>query len=248
MLRRLQRSTKIYFGLVLLLAVLSAISVYLPQGDLVPQQQLPASKPVLAVVNFLIMLFIYGGLGYIGLRLARKVGFAAVWEQENFIKERLITPALIGAGNGVVFIIVDLIFSQFNSVGLLPHPPFPTSLVASATAGISEEIIFRLFFISVWVWLISHVLLKKKWQPQIFWVVAVVSGIAFAAAHLPSVMFVVGIKSINNLPLALIVELLIINGTLSLFAAHYFRKYGFLAAVGIHFWADIVWHVAWGLV
>ena len=248
MLRRLQRSTKIYFGLVLLLAVLSAISVYLPQGDLVPQQQLPASKPVLAVVNFLIMLFIYGGLGYIGLRLARKVGFAAVWEQENFIKERLITPALIGAGNGVVFIIVDLIFSQFNSVGLLPHPPFPTSLVASATAGISEEIIFRLFFISFWVWLISHVLLKKKWQPQIFWVVAVVSGIAFAAAHLPSVMFVVGIKSINNLPLALIVELLIINGTLSLFAAHYFRKYGFLAAVGIHFWADIVWHVAWGLV
>ena len=28
----------------------------------------------------------------------------------------------------------------------------------------------------------------------------------------------------------------------------YFRKYGFLAPVGIHFWADIVWHVLWGLV
>jgi len=40
----------------------------------------------------------------------------------------------------------------------------------------------------------------------------------------------------------------LLNGLMSIFAAYYFRKYGFLAPVGIHFWADIVWHVLWGLI
>jgi len=43
-------------------------------------------------------------------------------------------------------------------------------------------------------------------------------------------------------------EIFLLNGVLSLFAAHYFRQYGFLAAVGIHFWTDIIWHVIWGLI
>jgi hypothetical protein len=25
-------------------------------------------------------------------------------------------------------------------------------------------------------------------------------------------------------------------------------KYGFLAAVGIHFWTDVIWHVIWGMI
>jgi hypothetical protein len=27
-----------------------------------------------------------------------------------------------------------------------------------------------------------------------------------------------------------------------------FKKYGFLAPVGLHFWTDIVWHVLWGII
>ena len=46
--------------------------------------------------------------------------------------------------------------------------------------------------------------------------------------------------------IALIIVLL--NSIVSLFAAYYLRKSGFLAPVGIHFWTDIVWHVVWGLV
>ncbi len=29
---------------------------------------------------------------------------------------------------------------------------------------------------------------------------------------------------------------------------YYFRKYGFLAAAGIHFWTDISWHVVYGMI
>jgi membrane protease YdiL (CAAX protease family) len=136
--------------------------------------------------------------------------------------------------------------SGFHTLGPIPHPPFPTSVVAAASAGIGEELIFRLFFISFWVWLVSDVILKRKWQNQIFWTLAVASAFAFSLAHLPSLMFLFGLKTIGDVPLALMSEIILLNGVLSIVAAYYLKKYGFLAAVSIHFWADLVWHVIWG--
>ncbi|MDD5047269.1 MAG: CPBP family glutamic-type intramembrane protease, partial [Bacteroidales bacterium] len=90
--------------------------------------------------------------------------------------------------------------------------------------------------------------LKKRWQNQIFWLVAVFSALAFAFGHIPSVMILFGLNNFNDIPLALMSEIILLNGVLSLFAAYYFRKFGFLAAVGIHFWTDVIWHVIWGVV
>lgn len=227
-----------------------AIAVFLPQGDfteLIPQQELPASKGIMALVNFGIGLIIYGLLGFIGLKLAKKIGFADIWDKQVTNKQRFLVPAIVGCGIGIIFILGDIIFYKINTIGTFLHPSFPLSLIASATAGIGEEIIFRLFFISFWVWLISFIILKKKFQNQIFWITAVISALGFALGHLPSLMLVFGFASITAIPIILIVEILILNGVVALPAAYYFRKYGFLAAVGIHFWVDIVWHVIYGL-
>jgi membrane protease YdiL (CAAX protease family) len=244
-------SIKIYIGLVIILAILAAINVFLPQGSFLPTlegQELPAPKPVLALVNAGIMLILYGGLGFIGLQLSQKLGFANIWDPMVSNRQRVLTPALIGIGLGVFLILADAIFSKFHALGPLPHPPFPTSLVASATAGIGEELIFRLFFIPFWVWFISHVILKKKWQNQIFWIVAIASALAFALGHIPSVMILFGWKTIGEIPPALMSEIILLNGIVSIFAAYYFRRFGFLAPVGIHFWTDVVWHVIWGVI
>jgi membrane protease YdiL (CAAX protease family) len=131
-------------------------------------------------------------------------------------------------------------------LGPLPHPPFPTSLAASIVAGIGEEIIFRLFFIPFWLWLVSIWLLKGRWQQPIFWTVAILSALAFAFGHLPSVMVLMGFESVQAIPPALLIEMVILNGVLSLFAAYYLKVYGFLAAAGVHFWTDVIWHVLWG--
>ncbi|GAF74121.1 unnamed protein product, partial [marine sediment metagenome] len=104
------------------------------------------------------------------------------------------------------------------------------------------------FFLSLGVWLISYVILKKRWQNQIFWIIAIFSALAFALGHIPSVMLLFGFNSVNEIPLALMGEIILLNGVVSLFAAYYFRKFGFLAAVGIHFWTDVVWHVIWGVI
>lgn len=209
---------------------------------------LPASKPVLALANAAIMLILYGGLGFLGLKLSSKLGFADIWDLKVSNKQRFLIPAFVGGGIGIFFILADIIFGKFHSLGPIPHPPFPTSLVASVTAGIGEEVIFRLFFIAFWVWLISYVILKKKWQNQVFWVVSIFSALAFALGHFPSVMILFDLNTIQEIPFALISEIILLNGVISIFAAYYFRKYGFLAAVGIHFWTDIIWHTIWGMI
>ena len=35
-------------------------------------------------------------------------------------------------------------------------------------------------------------------------------------------------------------------GVLAMLAAGLLRRYGLLVAIGLHFWADVLWHVAWG--
>ncbi len=244
-------SIKIYIGLIVTLAILAAINVFLPQGSFLPtlpQQELPAPKPVLALVSVGIMLILYGGLGLVGLKLSRRLGFHDIWDPKISNKQRFLIPALIGSGIGIFLILADAILSRFHTLGPLPHPPFPTSLVASAAAGIGEELMFRLFFLSFGVWLISYVILKKRWQNQIFLIVAIFSALAFAVGHIPSVMILFGLNTVNEIPLALMSEIILLNGVVSLFAAYYFRKFGFLAAVGIHFWTDVIWHVIWGLI
>lgn len=240
-------SIKIYFGLIFLLAFLSALSVLFPYDSTISSQDLPASIPVLALANAGIAIIFYGGLGYVGLILSKKLGFPEIWDKKISNKQRFLIPAFIGLSIGLFFIFSDLILSQFNPFGPFVHPPFPLSIIASAIAGIGEEIIFRLFFITFWVWIISHIIFKKRWQNIIFWIVSILSAIAFAIAHFPSVMIIYGIDTFYEIPVALITEIILLNGVLSLFAAYYFRKFGFLAAVSIHFWVDIIWHVIYGL-
>ncbi|MGQ9722546.1 MAG: CPBP family glutamic-type intramembrane protease [Candidatus Jordarchaeum sp.] len=244
----LSPSIKIYIGLIITLAILAAVNVFLPQGVFLPVQELPVSRPGLSLVNACTALILYGGLGFIGLKLSKKLGFSDIWDSKFSNTQRFLNPALVGIATGVFFIFADAILSKFHTSGPLPHPPFPASLVASAAAGIGEELIFRLFFISFFVWLISYVILKKRWQNHIFWIVAVLSALAFALGHIPSGMILLGLNSVNEIPFALIAEIVLLNGVISLFAAYYFRKFEFLAPAGIHFWSDVVWHVIRGMI
>jgi hypothetical protein len=249
-MKSISTSTKVFWLLVFVLAALSALSVFLPQGNVaggVPVQAMPASKPVMAVVIAGMMLVFYGGLGWLGLLLWRKLGYPDIWDTQVNQRQRFLIPALIGAGCGLGLVLIDLVFSRWSPIGRFAHPPFPTSLVASATAGIGEEIIFRLFYVSFWVWLLSRVLLRGKGQNAVFVLMAIFSAVAFAGSHLPTVMFLYGWQTMTQVPPVVLVELILMNSLIAIFAAFLMRKYGFLAAVGIHFWADVVWHVLYGM-
>ena len=57
-MKKLSPSIKIYIGLIVTLAILAALGVFSPQGALIPTQEPPAPKPVLALVNAAIMLIL----------------------------------------------------------------------------------------------------------------------------------------------------------------------------------------------
>ncbi|MCL5435914.1 MAG: CPBP family glutamic-type intramembrane protease [Patescibacteria group bacterium] len=247
---RISASATIFFGLLITLALCAYASVYLPTGNFVVTQapspelaQIP--KHVLALANAGIVLVFYGILGVLGLWLSRKAGFPAVWDSQVSVKQRFYTPALVGLAGGLVIIVGDLVLSQFNTIGHFAHPPFPTSLVAALSAGIGEELLFRLFFMSFWFLLLSFFF--KKNQTMLFWFVAGLSALAFASAHFPAIFYLYGYRTITDMPMALVWEIVVLNSIIGLLCAWQFKKAGFLAAVGVHFWTDIVWHVIYGL-
>ncbi len=79
------------------------------------------------------------------------------------------------------------------------------------------------------------------------WLGVVVSALAFSAAHLPSAMFLFGTTSPAELPIPVLAELVLLNTLLGLITGERYLRDGLVAAMAVHFWADIVWHVIWPL-
>ena len=246
-MRRFSPSTLLFFGLVVLNTVLAATSSFLPQGMQQGDTAETISPTMAAAFNAGVVLFFYGGIGYLGLRLSRKLGYPDLLDKKVTARQRFATPCVAGLWVGLIFIVGDGIFSRFHSLGSLPHPQFPMSLLASVSAGIGEEMVFRLFFIPFLVWLISSVALKGEQKNAVFWVATFFSASFFAAGHIPSVMLMMGNPSYSAIPTAMLIEIFMLNGLLSIVAAYFMRKSGYLAAVTVHTSADIVWHVIWGL-
>lgn len=238
-------SYRLFFALIAVFALLTVAEVMLP--GLVPAD-LPMPRWQAALANGAVALILYGALGGLGLFLAGKLGWAPAWTGRAGARARLLTPLLWGIGLGLFFILVDAGLSALPGSAPLPHPPFPTSLVASAAAGIGEETLFRLFLIPFWVWLISKVILRGHGEEPVFWAVAIFAALAFAFGHLPSAMALMGYTDLGQIHANVWIEMMLLNGTLSLVAALMLRRSGYLAAMGLHFWTDVVWHVLWGAV
>ncbi|MCC2630211.1 MAG: protease self-immunity [Candidatus Paceibacter sp.] len=242
-----KKSLKIYIFLVVLLAALNTLLVFLPMGSYVPAGVVLPPKVVQALVTIFVVLVVYGGLGFVGFVLARYLDIPNFLDERVSHKQRFVYPAIAGAIVGVALILGDFIFSKFNLIGSFIHPPFPTSIVASLSAGIGEEMIFRLFFITFWTWLLSSIIFRKKYLDTTYWIVATISALLFGLGHFPLLMALYGFPSIGTIPLILQIEVFLLNGIVGLVAAYYYKKTGFLGAVGVHFWTDIVWHVIFGL-
>ena len=251
MFTQFDSSVGVYGGLILLLATLGTVNVLLPQGafpSMLSELSDAPPPPIMAAVTGGTLLIVYGALGLIGLRLAPKVGIPGMWDLTVSDRQRFLLPAALGAGLGASFIVADAFVGSLHTAGRLPHPPFPTSLVTSVVAGIGEETVFRLFFIPLVTWLISSLLLRGQGQAAAFWVAAAWSAIAFAVSHVPMVVSALGMLSVRQMPAALMGEILVLNGVLSILAACFLRRFGFLSVVTLHVVTDLVWHVIGGRV
>ncbi len=218
-------------------------------GQPMPDTLATAPSWLLGLANAGLILVLYGLLGLVGFWLARRLGMPGIFREDAGWQAWVLVPMGLGVIVGVIFVTVDRICTTVNTSNWegFAHPDFPMSLVASASAGIGEEIVFRLFLMSLWAFLFN--LLLKHWgaTSAAMWIANGLAALAFAASHLPVAMMLLNVSSPLDLPPVVLIELLLLNSLVALVAGERYIHDGLVAAAGVHFWTDIVWHVIWPL-
>jgi hypothetical protein len=214
-------------------------------GQEMPPELANTPPWLVGLANAGMILVLYGLLGLLGLWFARRLGWPGVYHPDAGWRRWLWWPMALGLVVGVLMVIGDRIFSALGDWGGFSHPTFPMSLIASATAGIGEEIIFRVFVMGLWAFLLQ--LLFRQSKGLVLWIANGISALAFATGHLPAAMYLLGTSSPLELPALLLAEMVLLNGLVALVAGERYARDGLVAAAGVHFWADVVWHVVWPL-
>jgi hypothetical protein len=205
----------------------------------------------LALANGAIILVLYSAVALAGWWLAARVQIPAIAAPTLTLGRWLRGPLLTGALAGVIMVVFEQVMQRWFAAPSIPHPEFPSSLLASYSAAVGEEVIFRLFLLSLWALLWTQAL--KHFSPSArtrVYALAIANGIAavsFALAHLGSAMVLFGVTSPAELAGVTLVELLVLNAIIGLVAGQSFIRHGLVAAAGVHLGADLIWHVVYGL-
>jgi hypothetical protein len=249
--KRLSLSTKIYLGIVLFLLVYAVIASLRAHLQSLSSAGLPFAFDSLLAADFWQPLAltlgntaITAGLGYAGLFLSSRIGFAAMWDESVTNRERFLRPALVGVGIGAFLCIFDLIAGRFVAFDRLYTSQFPYSILFSLNDGFTYELIYRLFFITFVIWLMSQITLRNQSSNRSFWIAASISAIIYVSTSVFPVTSVYEIAG-RELPGVYVLEIVLFSGLVSILAAYYLRRAGFLAAAGVHIWANMVWLVIW---
>jgi membrane protease YdiL (CAAX protease family) len=221
-------------------------------GDLVamagvPMPDMGVSNAVVGLANAGIVLVVYGLLGFAALWFARKLGLPGIYREDGNWRRWFLIPLLLGLVCGVVLIIGDVLFAPINNYGRFVHPQFPLSIFASLSAGIGEEIMFRGFVFGLWGLILNWLFKRFNGHTVALWIANLIAALAFGAGHLGTILFLTGASSLAELSPVLLAEVFILNGVVGLIAGERYMKDGLVAASGVHFWADVVFHVIYGL-
>ena len=241
-------------GALLIAYALSAFLVYVFFIDQItvmagnPVPDMGVSKVVLGLTNAGIVIVVYGLLGLAGYWFARKLKLPGIFSEDGNWRRWFIIPMILGLVCGVLLVIADLLFASVNGIGRFPHPAFPASILASLSAGIGEEIMFRGFVFGLWGLLLNWLLKRLLGRMPLLslWVANLIAALAFGAGHIGTAVVLTGASSPAQLNPVLLAEIFLLNGLIGVIAGERYMKDGLVAAVGVHFWTDVVFHVIWG--
>lgn len=240
------------FWLLLAASVLGAgaviplfLEVFLPK---IPQAgPLPMPLPAIVAVGVVQNLLIFAVAIGLGLLLARKLGLGApllegwLYHENPRVRARdsLKYGSLTGFGVGLILLVIII-----PAAPHLPGLPFVSAgraavwkrLLACFYGGIDEEVLTRLFLLSLIAWLGMKLVGKGKGRlsPTVFWVANVIVAIVFGLSHLPSASLVMQITP------GVVAIALALNGIAAVSFGYLYWKRGLEAAMIAHFCADFV--------
>lgn len=210
---------------------------------------LPLSLPLLFALGLLQQAVLVALLTGLGLMLARKIGLGAPLLEGWLTGNRpgpswgatLRLSALLGAAVGIV---LSLLLYHWL-LPRLPHLPLATAAglpawqrIGACFGGMVEELLLRLFLMSLFAWLLGKVWREADGRPgpPAMWLANVFAAVLFGLGHLPSASLFLPIT-----PLVVIAALLL-NGLAGLVFGWLYWRRGIEAAMAAHFSCGaVVW-------
>lgn len=182
-------------------------------------------------------------LGIIGVLLGKKTG---LWKDEtHFVKKPLLITLVIALIGGLTLILPDLLFfGKYNEAIMNSYAAKPSVVYivgAILYGGVIEEVMLRLFFMTVIAFFLWKLFARKEEKPTLAILVAsnIIAALLFAAAHLPATFMMIG-----NSPL-IIARCFLLNGGFGLLFGYLYRKHGLrysmLAHAGCHIVSKLIW-------
>ena len=196
---------------------------------------------IAVAVTTAVQSLLYGvALGALGILLGKKTGF---WKDEISITKKPLTYALPGAiGGGLLMILSDLLF--FNNVSEAIKESYATKpslayILATVTYGaVIEEVMLRLFLLSLVTWLL-HKIFKKDVSNTMGMVANLICALLFAAGHLPATALLIGLTPWT------VLRCFLLNGGLGLLFGWLYRKWGLRYAMIAHGGCHVVSKLIW---
>ena len=200
--------------------------------DLLKELQKQNVTKEMVALSFMIQYGILFGLilASIGIILSKKI---KLWKEFKINKKALITTIIITIIGALILFPGDkLIFGSLNTWVLEQYTVKPTIykiIGGLLVGGIIEEVMMRLFFMSLIVFIISKFYKNKKEIPTIVFIIAnIISALLFAAGHLPSTL------TMTSLTPIIIIRCFLFNGGFGLSFGYLYRKYGIGYAIISH--------------
>jgi hypothetical protein len=196
-------------------------------------------------------ILIFSLMGLVGVWLADRTGFMPALDPRVSNRQRYWIPLGIGAGIGTLASLLDLVTkgTQFlaENMGVESfNTDYPLSLFVYTSGTVIIEAIFRLFPFPVLLWLISYVVLKKRWQEQTFWVLALLLSLLEPLGQLTGQMTPKVMENFGQFFVVLFLPFLITNYPMGVAQAYVFRRYGFLASFTLRMGYYVIWHIVYG--
>ena len=182
-------------------------------------------------------------LGAIGIILGKKTG---LWKDETAItKKPLMITIVISVIGGLALILPDILFfgkySQVIMDSYAVKPTVPYMIAAVLYGGVIEEVMLRLFMLSLIAFILQKIFAREKELPTtgILIVANVIVALLFAAGHLPATAILMGITPM------ILFRCFLLNGGFGLLFGWLYRKYGLryamLAHGGCHVISKLIW-------
>ncbi|MCP4707601.1 MAG: CPBP family intramembrane metalloprotease [Planctomycetes bacterium] len=216
-------------GLLYILGNLAAIPL------LQQRQMLIESPATLALLTFIA--FILNG---ISLCLADKTGLGVPFLEGNFKKgevsyyfRKMCAISLLISIVVSLLLIIDNVLIGEIARSKANFPPFWMSLLSSVTAGIKEELFYRFFLMTLFVWVGGFFKKNSDGRPAqvIYWIAVLISGVIFGWAHIDDKLNWGGSS-------AMLLNIFMMSCIPGIILGWLYWKYGLESAIFTHFLID----------